>query len=128
MGSFYCSVPKSQSWASFCRAVGRTDLIGDTDSSVTDDLGEDDCGLYDELQKIFSMRTLQEWVALFIEHREPGGPALTSGATRTDPHVRFRGLTLDEKHPIAGDLTTSGHPIRVRGAMFATRVPAPWCR
>ncbi len=111
-------------WSSFCTAVDRPDLIAKHDPDVTNDFGADDVELYDELQRIFHARTLSDWMALFIEHRVPGGPALSFAEVGDDPHLQFRGLVLEERHPVAGEFTTLGNPVRIPGRTFGVRVPA----
>jgi crotonobetainyl-CoA:carnitine CoA-transferase CaiB-like acyl-CoA transferase len=112
-------------WSRFCRAIGRSDLDVVADTAVTTDYGDGDIALYDELQRVFLTRTLDEWVQLFLDHKIPGGPALPVEEAQDDPHIRFRQMIVDEKHPVAGPFTTLGNPIRVPGRDFVIRHPAP---
>ena len=47
-----------------------------------------------------------------------------SGAA-ADPHLRARGIIVDEHHPAVGDLHVVGNPIRTRGETFAVERHAP---
>jgi formyl-CoA transferase len=112
-------------WSNFCTAIDRPDLLAKHDPSVTNDFGADDVELYDELQRIFHTRTLDEWIELFIDYRVPGGPALSFSEVADDPHIRYRGVVHDEQHPVAGAFTTLANPVRIPGRTFEVRVPAP---
>ena len=112
-------------WTRFCEAIGRPDLAAGQDESVTNDFGADDVELYDELQRIFLTRSLDDWLQLFVDHKVPGGPALPFEGVRGNPHLDFRGVVVDEEHPVAGSFTTLGNPVRTPGRNYRTRVPAP---
>jgi formyl-CoA transferase len=64
-------------------------------------------------------------VQLFLDHKVPGGPALPFDEVRGDRHIQFRGIVVDEHHPVAGEFTTLGNPVRIPGRAFEVRIPAP---
>ncbi len=124
-GKFLLFCPEElRFWSSFCNAVGRPELIATHDPELVVDYG-DNQDLYDELQRIFLTRTLDEWMELFIANRIPGAPALTVDQVTDDPHVRFRQMIVEEQHPVAGAFRTLASPIRRPGEVFEIRVPAP---
>jgi formyl-CoA transferase len=62
---------------------------------------------------------------LFLDGKVPGGPALPAEQVRDDPHVRFRGMILEEDDPVAGPFTMLGNPVRIDGRTTEVRIPAP---
>jgi formyl-CoA transferase len=89
------------------------------------DFGFDEGDLRDELQRIFHTRTLAEWTELFIAHDIAAGPALTAAELSGDPHLRARGILIEEDHPAVGRFLALGNPIRVRGERFEIHHHAP---
>jgi crotonobetainyl-CoA:carnitine CoA-transferase CaiB-like acyl-CoA transferase len=116
---FCCIEPKF--WDNFCRASAREDLIGRHDRGQAVDFGFGDEELRRELQKVFHTKSQLEWVAMASLRDIPMGPALGLHEVAGDPHLRARGMVVQEHHPLLGDLLTLGTPIRVRGETFVVR-------
>jgi crotonobetainyl-CoA:carnitine CoA-transferase CaiB-like acyl-CoA transferase len=119
----FCAIEK-KFWDAFCRAAGRADLMAAHSGRATD-FGFDEGELRDELQRIFHTRTLAEWTELFIAHDIAAGPALTAAELSSDPHLRARGILVEEDHPAVGRFLALGNPILVRGERFEIRQHAP---
>jgi crotonobetainyl-CoA:carnitine CoA-transferase CaiB-like acyl-CoA transferase len=119
----FCAIEK-KFWDGFCRAAGREDLLAAHSGAATD-FGFDDGALRDELQRVFHTRTLAEWTELFVEFDVPAAPALTPAELPGDPHLRARGILVDEDHPAVGRFRALGNPIRVSGESFEIRLHAP---
>ena len=124
-GKFILFCPEEHKfWQRFCELIDRPDLLAKDDPTVVADFGED-VELWDELQRIFHTRTQAEWVADFLALGIPGAPALRPDDLGDDPHLRARGILVDEHHPVAGEFHTFASPVLVDGEEFSIRVPAP---
>lgn len=72
-------------WASFCKAVGREDLVARAQ----------DLDAIAEVAAIFRTRTLAEWLELARTMDACIEPVLDFGETLDDPHVRARGVVME---------------------------------
>lgn len=113
-------------WDNFCRAIGREDLVDVKylESPVDfHDGGRHD--LVDELAPIFRSRTLEQWIALALEHDIPLSPANRFEEVLTDRHLRAREIIHESVTPHAGPFTTIGWPAPVDGQPFDVVQHAP---
>ena len=126
---FCCIEPKF--WRNFCHAVGRDDLLethgGNADgaSGAGIDFGRGEEDLRHELQKVFSTRTLAEWMTLAAEHDIAMGPAYRSVLEAEDPHLQFRETFHEAVHPRAGPYTFVREAGQVAGQRYRIRWHAP---
>ena len=120
----FCGI-EHKFWDNFCRAVGREDLLAEKDTTEPVDFARAQLGLRREVQKIFHTRTLQEWIAVALEHDIAMGPANSLGDLLDDPHLRAREIIHESEHPHAGPFTSVGWPAPVRGQPFDIFHPAP---
>jgi crotonobetainyl-CoA:carnitine CoA-transferase CaiB-like acyl-CoA transferase len=111
-------------WKNFCEAVGRLDLFEAKPGNRVGDHASGDEELRRELAAIFATRTQEEWIALFLEVDVPGAPVHRVSELADDPHVRQRGLLMEQHHPIAGDIRILGTPVLAQGESFDP-TPAP---
>lgn len=120
----FCAIEK-KFWDNFCHAAGCEQLLDRHSTLTMVDYGEDDFELMDELQAVFHTRTLSEWMELFRIHDIPAGPAISISDIGEDPHLRAREAVVTESHPLIGDVTVIGNPIRVAGEHFRIERHAP---
>jgi crotonobetainyl-CoA:carnitine CoA-transferase CaiB-like acyl-CoA transferase len=111
-------------WRRFCAAVGRLDLFEARPGAPVGDHARGDEALRAELAAIFRTRTQAQWVQLFLEHDVPGAPVHELSELLEDPHVRARGLLVEQDHPVAGPVRLLGTPVQVEGERFDA-APAP---
>jgi len=111
-------------WRNFCDAVGRPDLFEAKPGEAVGDHARGDEELRRELAQIFRTRTRDEWIALFIEADVPGAPVYPVDELPDDPHVKERGLLIEQEHPVAGSLRLFSTPIHSANEAFST-TPAP---
>ncbi len=116
----FCCI-EAKFWDNFCRASAREDLLGRHDRAQAVDFGFGDEALRRELQLVFHTKSQSEWIALAVQWDIPMGPALGLKEVAEDPHLRARGMVVEEHHPLLGDLLTLGTPIRVSGEAFVVR-------
>lgn len=70
---------------------------------------------------MFHGKSQREWISIASQRDIPMGPALRLDEVVGDPHLRARGMVLQENHPLLGQLFTLGTPIRVSGETFVVR-------
>jgi crotonobetainyl-CoA:carnitine CoA-transferase CaiB-like acyl-CoA transferase len=107
-------------WINFCKAIGRDDLIEHqfTDVNQRKDLLED-------VERIFLTKTLKEWLTHFDTLEICHGPVNDLQGVFSDPHVLFRNMLLKVKHPIEGEYSCVGFPIKLSGVQPRIRLHAP---
>ena len=84
------------------------------------DHGRTDDEVHPALVPIFASRTLAEWMAVFLEHDVPGGPANTLDDLAIDPHFLARDNVYDVDVPV-GRRSTSRRPRSRRPARRSRR-------
>ena len=94
----------------FCDAVGRDDLISESDAEFGEH-GRGDVVLRRKLAELFKTRTQAEWVTLFIEADVPGAPVNAVGDLLDDPQFLDRAQFVEHEHPEAGPLRMLATPI-----------------
>ena len=96
----FCAIER-KFWESFCRGVGRADLIdrwGGTDV----DFGVASL-LRDELEAVFVTRSAAEWEQAFFAWDIPGSVILTVGEVLDHPHTAARGLVRPDDHAMVAN-------------------------
>ena len=78
-----------------------------------------------ELQRIFSERTLAEWMEIARDHDCVISPANLAADLPGDPHLQHREAIVTQDHPTAGPVLVSGHPIKVPGEHYRVYRHAP---
>jgi crotonobetainyl-CoA:carnitine CoA-transferase CaiB-like acyl-CoA transferase len=116
----FCAI-EAKFWKNWCAAAGREDLLGDHREDLVVDFGGGEDDLRREIQKTFHTKTLDEWMAIAIEHDIAMGPALGFGDIQDDPHLRARRQVVVEHNPLFGDTLTLGNPVVVPGREFTVR-------
>jgi len=113
-------------WRNWCNAVERPDLAGVIDKSYAVDFtNTGGVELATEIQRIFHTKTLEEWMAVALEHDIAMGPANQTAELLSDPHLTSREIILNTVHPHAGPFTTVGWPAPVAGQPFEIDQEAP---
>jgi crotonobetainyl-CoA:carnitine CoA-transferase CaiB-like acyl-CoA transferase len=75
--------------------MGREDLSADPRYSTNPQRVKHRELLVPELQAIFAMRTVSEWVKALVENGIPAGPINSVTAALSDPHVVARNLVRE---------------------------------
>ena len=76
-------------WATFCRALGREDLVP---RQLTDD--HDQSRILDEIRRTFASRTSDEWLAFFAGHDVGVTRVNRPADALADPHIVARGAVI----------------------------------
>lgn len=107
-------------WINFCKAIGKDDLI---DHQFTDVNQRKD--LLKDVEKIFLTKTLKEWLAYFDAFEICHGPVNNLQEVLSDSQVLYRNMLLRAEHPIEGEYSCTGFPIKMLGAKPRIRSHAP---
>ncbi|CAG0958979.1 alpha-methylacyl-CoA racemase [Burkholderiales bacterium] len=106
-------------WATFCRGVGREDLI----PRAFDSEGSD---THRELERIFASRTRAQWQAFAGENDCCLEPVLELEEALASPLVRERGLVASLEQPgVSRVVRHLAAPLRLSRTPAATGAPAP---
>jgi crotonobetainyl-CoA:carnitine CoA-transferase CaiB-like acyl-CoA transferase len=108
----------------FCRAVGREDLLEGDLGAEFGEHASGDIALRRELAGVFATRTQQEWVDFLREVDVPGAPVHRVPELPEDPNFVARADIVEHEHPIAGPLRLLGSPIKT-DAPLGPMSPAP---
>ncbi len=97
---------------SFCKIIGREDLLTDErfDNFISRALNKSE--LYAILDDIFPAKTTAEWMKLFRKANIPSGPVNNMKAALEDPQVLHRKMVVEIDHPEIGKYTALGNPIK----------------
>ncbi len=105
-----------ETWEKFCALVERTDLLS-LRQTITDDETYNET-LQRELTDLIKSRSLNDWMANFVEHDISAMPVNASADLRDDPTYTERKAWYEKEIEGAGTLRLSGTPIRVEGQAF----------
>ncbi|MEM0383870.1 MAG: CaiB/BaiF CoA-transferase family protein [Candidatus Caldarchaeum sp.] len=125
-GWLVVAVGNERHWRLLCSALGRMDLMEDprfrdNQSRINPSNRE---VLAEELSKVFSARTVREWVDLLQRSGIPSGPVNTVKDLLEDPQVKARSLLAKVEHPRLGMMTAvRSVPFQAGGQAFCR--PAP---
>jgi len=112
-GYFTLGCLEEWTWANFCRAVGRDDLI--PAQFATGAAGE---RVRAELERLFRARTRGEWFELLAAHEVACAPVRSLAEALADPATAARGMA-----PLVDD-PTHGHLRQIGAAPLLTHTPA----
>lgn len=112
-------------WNRFCEVVQRPDLP--LIYQQVADSGAADEAVQAALAELFASRDYAEWMALFVEHDIPAGPANSADTLVEDPHFLARDNVYEVEQPGAGHLRLSSSPIKTSDQAFApAAAPEQW--
>jgi crotonobetainyl-CoA:carnitine CoA-transferase CaiB-like acyl-CoA transferase len=106
-------------WKNLCRALDREDLI-----PLQFSTGTKKEEVIDELQKIFSTKTRDEWFEILARADVPVGKVLGLEETFTDPNVLHRRMVVESEHFRHGKIKQIGFPIKLSDTPWQIRIPA----
>jgi crotonobetainyl-CoA:carnitine CoA-transferase CaiB-like acyl-CoA transferase len=122
---FLVMIDADRYWDSFCRAIGREDLI--EHPRFADYLSR--WGNTEELTAIVAAeieaRTLAEWIPIFEENALICAPANTLDEAIHDEQARTTGVFHPMDHPAAGTFDTIAPPVRLSGYPMERSRPGP---
>jgi crotonobetainyl-CoA:carnitine CoA-transferase CaiB-like acyl-CoA transferase len=112
-------------WERLCEVIGRPELVADPRfASNPDRLARRD-ELAAELEDALAARTTDEWVAALIEAGVPCGPIHDYRQVFEDEHTQAREMQVRLQHPVEGEISALGIPVKMSDTPGSIRRPAP---
>jgi formyl-CoA transferase len=112
-------------WERLCEAIGRPELVGDARFATNDDRMAHRAELAAELESALAARPTDEWVAALGDAGVPCGPIHDYRQVFEDPHTRARAMEARVTHPVEGEMSALGIPVKLSDTPGAVRRPAP---
>ena len=112
-------------WKPFCEAIGEPALAADARYATRADrlARRDELGAL--LAKIFTTRTVADWMARLEAHDVLCAPVNRYADLPNDPQIQATGMLVEQDHPRAGRFRTLDTPIRFSRTPGTIRTPAP---
>ncbi|MBV8844395.1 MAG: CoA transferase, partial [Bryobacterales bacterium] len=107
----YCANPDM--WRSMWNAIGKPEVADDPRFSDRKERRKYIEELTQLVESWTSQRTKQEVMKIMGEAEVPCGAVLDSVELLSDPHLRERGMIVTVEHPVRGEFTMPGCPVRL---------------
>ena len=122
----YCYIlcTTHEMWESLCKAIGRPELVGDERFKDPRSRGQNADGLAEAITAWTSQRSKHEVMKTLGEAGVPCGAVLDSVELLNNPHLRERGMVTTVNHPVRGEFTMPGCPVRLEHSPVEVK-PAP---
>jgi crotonobetainyl-CoA:carnitine CoA-transferase CaiB-like acyl-CoA transferase len=98
-------------WDTFCKVVGRPDLLEDPRFRTMADRTKNIDDTYAETGRIMATKTTQEWLDLFEPTSVPVNKVNTLEDLVVDPHLTQTGFWKVVDHPTEGQVRQPGFPV-----------------
>jgi formyl-CoA transferase len=117
----YILCTTQEMWASLCNAIGRPEM-------ATDERFKDRRSRNHHVEEVNAAIT--EWTSRHSKHEVmrvlgeagvPCGKVLDSVELLNDPHLRERGMVVTVHHPVRGDFTMPGCPVKLQDSPVEVR-------
>ncbi|MNV61403.1 Succinyl-CoA:(R)-benzylsuccinate CoA-transferase subunit BbsF [compost metagenome] len=112
-------------WQRLFSLLGRPELAADPRFSTMGDRIRHAEPLYEAVSESLLARDAAEWLALFLEHDIPAGPANGLDDLLRDPHLADVGFFQTVEHPTEGTLRCAPTPLRFSASSRAAARSAP---
>ena len=124
-GFVYVAVWVDRLWRPFCEAIGEPALAADARYATRADrlARRDELGAL--LAKVFTTRTVADWMARLEAHDVLCAPVNRYADLPNDPQIQATGMLVEQDHPRAGRFRTLDTPIRFSRTPGTIRTPAP---
>lgn len=121
----YLSVFTEKFWESFCRVVGREDLIADPRFATNRLRVASRDELIPQIEEIFLRKPSDGWIHLMEEAGVPCGPVYSMGEALSDPQVVMNGMVVEMEHPTIGKIRNLGSVVKFAGTPVQYRTAPP---
>jgi crotonobetainyl-CoA:carnitine CoA-transferase CaiB-like acyl-CoA transferase len=112
-------------WVTFCKLVGREDLITDPRFTTLANRVKNIDATYATTGEIMATRTTREWLQLFAGSSVPTTAVNTLEDLATDPHLQAVGFWQFADHPTEGRLRMAAFPVNFSGTPAENTRHAP---
>jgi formyl-CoA transferase len=123
---FFAACFTEKFWTNLCRALSRTDLLGDQRFANNTQRTANRHDLDNILEGEFSKQPAAYWVKTLSNADVPCAAVQDyHTALTTDPQIQHTGAVLHLDHPVAGAMTNIANPITLHGTPVEIRRPPP---
>ncbi|MDT4819516.1 Acetyl-CoA:oxalate CoA-transferase [compost metagenome] len=123
---YVCLVANTDAqWQRLFSLLGRPELAADPRFATMGDRIRNAEPLYGEVSERLLERGAAEWLALFLQHDIPAGPANGLDDLLNDPHLADVGFFETVQHPTEGELRCAPTPFRFSASARAAAGGAP---
>jgi crotonobetainyl-CoA:carnitine CoA-transferase CaiB-like acyl-CoA transferase len=112
---FNLAIGNDRLWQQFCDLLGRPELKTNEKFATNPKRVQYHDELHPLLEKIFSQKTADEWLALLEEHALPCGPIFSVAEVLEHPQVRAREMVVERPHPKLKSVKMTGVPVKLSG-------------
>lgn len=124
-GWFVLGVANEKQWAQLCEVLERPDLKTDSRFAANRDRVTNREELAAELNRIFSQRDVNDWLAELVKAGLPCGRINSIPEVFAHPQAQAREMTLESEHPSAGRLQLTGFPYKLSQTPAELQKPPP---
>ena len=122
---FIVAVGNDKLWESFCKAIGREDLLLNPLYRTNPDRVRNREALIEELRATFNKSPSNHWIKLLKEAGVPVSPILNVKEAVESDHAKQRGAVLSLAHPRIGAIKVMSNPIKSNNMKVTTDIPPP---
>ena len=112
-------------WSRFCRAIEREELEHDPRFVSFEPRIQNHTALFNILEEVFRVRTLDEWKVRLDEAGIPWAPVQNLPEVTADPQARANGFFVPFDHPTYGSIELVANPIKLSKCPAAVKMPSP---
>lgn len=112
-GVFTLAIVSDRHFQLLCDAIERADLAEEYPGN--DDRIEHRKSLVRKLSRVFKQEKVEYWLEVLGAAGIPVGRVLTIAEAFDDPQARHHGMLVEFEHPVAGNVRTTGSPLRLDG-------------
>jgi crotonobetainyl-CoA:carnitine CoA-transferase CaiB-like acyl-CoA transferase len=114
-GWIVVACPKQEQWERLCRAIGRSDLLGNPAYSDLSRRYENRMRLVPALEEAFRERSATDWLAVLEGAGVPVAPINDVASALRDAQVVAREAVISYPHEAFGEVRRAASPLRLSG-------------
>lgn len=122
-GPFTLAIVSDRHFELLCDAIERADIAENYPTNEERLAGQD--SLVRKLSRVFKTESVGYWIDLFEQVGLPVGRVLTIPEAFDDPQARHHGMLVEFEHPTAGNVRTTGSPLRIDGSQARAEALPP---
>ena len=124
-GWFVLGAANERQWGLLCVMLGRPDMKTDSRFATNGKRVANRNVLVEELNKIFSQKNINDWLADLMQAGLPCGPINSIPQVFAHPQAQARDMTLESAHPTAGAVRLTGFPYKLSQTPAEIHRPPP---
>ncbi len=124
-GQLMIAIGNNALWQKFCLLIEREELRYDPRFLTNSLRTANHIALRSLLNTIFEEKATEEWRVLLDQSGIPNGPINSIDQVVNDPQIIAREMIVDIEHPMAGETSLPGIPIKLSETPGNIRRPAP---